>query len=185
MRGAVAQGIGGALLERVVYDDNGQPQASSLMDYLLPTAMDVPMIEVEHCISPSPFTPGGIKGMGEPGLIATPAAVANAVADALAPFSSVDTAAVDTGARLEPSEPLTTPKARLPCTRSRPWSLRCGPQREKSRFTYMHNFGDKVDIPYVSWLIQGEGRNILVDAGCSAEDYRTQDPGRLAADARR
>jgi len=48
-----------------------------------------------------------------------------------------------------------------------------GPQREKSRFTYMHNFGDKVDIPYVSWLIQGEGRNILVDAGCSAEDYGT------------
>ena len=47
-----------------------------------------------------------------------------------------------------------------------------GPQREKSRFTYMHNFGDKVDIPYVSWLIRGEGRVILVDAGCSASDYR-------------
>jgi glyoxylase-like metal-dependent hydrolase (beta-lactamase superfamily II) len=47
-----------------------------------------------------------------------------------------------------------------------------GPQREKSRFTYMHNFGEKVDIPYVSWLIQGEGRVILVDAGCSAEDYK-------------
>ncbi len=86
VRGAVAQGIGGALLERVVYDDGGQPQASSLMDYLLPSATDVPAIEVEHCISPSPFTPGGIKGMGESGLIATPAAVANAVADALAPF---------------------------------------------------------------------------------------------------
>ena len=47
-----------------------------------------------------------------------------------------------------------------------------GPQREKSRFTYMHNFGDKVDIPYVAWLIQGEGRVILVDAGCSAADYK-------------
>ena len=47
-----------------------------------------------------------------------------------------------------------------------------GPQREKSRFTYMHNFGDKVDIPYVSWLIQGEGRVILVDTGCSAADYK-------------
>ena len=47
-----------------------------------------------------------------------------------------------------------------------------GPQREKSRFTYMHNFGDKVDIPHVSWLIQGEGRTILVDAGWSAQDYK-------------
>jgi N-acyl homoserine lactone hydrolase len=47
-----------------------------------------------------------------------------------------------------------------------------GPQREKSRFTYMHGFGEKVDIPYVSWLIRGEGRVILVDAGCSASDYR-------------
>jgi len=55
-----------------------------------------------------------------------------------------------------------------------PMVVALGPQREKSRFTYMHNFGDKVDIPYVSWLIRGEGRNILVDAGCSATDYRTQ-----------
>ncbi len=55
-----------------------------------------------------------------------------------------------------------------------PMVVALGPQREKSRFTYMHNFGDKVDIPYVSWLIRGEGRNILVDAGCSAGDYRAQ-----------
>ena len=55
-----------------------------------------------------------------------------------------------------------------------PMVVAIGPQREKSRFTYMHNFGEKVDIPYVSWLIQGEGRTILVDAGCSADDYRTQ-----------
>jgi len=53
-----------------------------------------------------------------------------------------------------------------------PMVVAIGPQREKSRFTYMHNFGDKVDIPYVSWLLQGDGRNILVDAGCSATDYR-------------
>ena len=53
-----------------------------------------------------------------------------------------------------------------------PMVVAYGPQREKSRFTYMHNFGEKVDIPYVSWLIQGEGRTILVDAGCSATDYR-------------
>jgi N-acyl homoserine lactone hydrolase len=53
-----------------------------------------------------------------------------------------------------------------------PMVVAFGPQREKSRFTYMHNFGEKVDIPYVSWLIEGEGRNVLVDAGCSADDYR-------------
>ena len=88
IRGALAQGVGGALLERVVYDDDGQPQASTLMDYLLPTAAEVPPIEVAHCSSPSPLTPGGIKGMGESGLIATPAAIASAVADALAPFGA-------------------------------------------------------------------------------------------------
>jgi N-acyl homoserine lactone hydrolase len=55
-----------------------------------------------------------------------------------------------------------------------PMIVALGPQREKSRFTYMHNFGEKVDIPYVSWLLQGDGRVILVDAGCSADDYRTR-----------
>ncbi|MCC6224768.1 MAG: N-acyl homoserine lactonase family protein [Thermoleophilia bacterium] len=55
-----------------------------------------------------------------------------------------------------------------------PMVVAIGPQREKSRFTYMHNFGEKVDIPYVAWLLRGEGRVILVDAGCSAEDYRTR-----------
>ena len=48
-----------------------------------------------------------------------------------------------------------------------------GPQREKSRFTYMHGAGEKVDIPYKTWLIQGNGLTALVDTGCSAEDYRT------------
>ena len=47
-----------------------------------------------------------------------------------------------------------------------------GPQREKSRFTYMHGLGEKVDIPYTTWLIQGRGMNALVDTGCSAQDYR-------------
>jgi carbon-monoxide dehydrogenase large subunit len=88
IRGAVAQGIGGALLEHAVYDDEGQPQASTFVDYLLPTAAEVPEIEIEHLSSPSPFTPGGIKGMGESGLVATPAAVALAVEDALAPFAA-------------------------------------------------------------------------------------------------
>jgi N-acyl homoserine lactone hydrolase len=53
-----------------------------------------------------------------------------------------------------------------------PMLVAIGPNREKSRFTYMHNFGEKVDIPYFSWLIRGEGRNILVDAGCSADAYK-------------
>jgi glyoxylase-like metal-dependent hydrolase (beta-lactamase superfamily II) len=52
-----------------------------------------------------------------------------------------------------------------------PLVVATGPQREKSRFTYMHNFGDKVDIPYVAWLLRGDGPNILVDAGCSAADF--------------
>jgi len=61
-----------------------------------------------------------------------------------------------------------------------------GPQREKSRFTYMHNFGEKVDIPYVSWLIEGGNALVLVDTGCSAESYRTRirgdEPLRLAGE---
>lgn len=55
-----------------------------------------------------------------------------------------------------------------------PMVVAYGPRREKSRFTYMHNFGEKVDIPYVAWLIEGGGRVILVDAGCSADDYKRQ-----------
>ncbi len=55
-----------------------------------------------------------------------------------------------------------------------PMVVALGPQREKSRFTYMHFTGEKVDIPYVSWLLQGDGPTILVDTGCSADDYRTR-----------
>jgi N-acyl homoserine lactone hydrolase len=55
-----------------------------------------------------------------------------------------------------------------------PMVVAVGPQREKSRFTYMHGTGQKVDIPYVSWLLQGDGPTILVDTGCSAEQYRTR-----------
>lgn len=54
-----------------------------------------------------------------------------------------------------------------------PMVVAYGPHREKSRFTYMHHAGEKVDIPYVSWLLQGNGKNILIDVGCSADDYRT------------
>jgi carbon-monoxide dehydrogenase large subunit len=87
IQGGVAQGIGTALYEQAVYDENGQFLTGTLMDYLTPTAADVPRVEIGHIESPSPYTPRGIKGMGEGGAIAPPAAIANAVADALAPFA--------------------------------------------------------------------------------------------------
>jgi carbon-monoxide dehydrogenase large subunit len=82
--GGVAQGIGAALLEEVVYDADGQLLTGSLMDYLVPTAGEVPSIDVIHLDRPSPTTLGGFKGVGEGGTIGAPAAIANAVADALA-----------------------------------------------------------------------------------------------------
>jgi aerobic carbon-monoxide dehydrogenase large subunit len=84
--GAIAQGIGAAVLEHAAYDENGQPLATSYMDYLLPSSTDVPPIRVLHIETPSPNTIHGVKGMGESGMIATPAAVCNAILDALAPF---------------------------------------------------------------------------------------------------
>jgi carbon-monoxide dehydrogenase large subunit len=84
--GGVAQGIGAALLEEVVYDDDGQLLTGTLMDYLVPTASEVPAIEVHHLERPSPSTLGGFKGVGEGGTIGAPAAVANAIADALSPL---------------------------------------------------------------------------------------------------
>jgi aerobic carbon-monoxide dehydrogenase large subunit len=85
LHGGIAQGLGGALLEELVYDDGGQLVTTSLMDYLMPTAVEVPGVSIEHMQSPSPFTPGGMKGMGEGGCIGALAGLANAVADALAP----------------------------------------------------------------------------------------------------
>ncbi len=87
VQGGTAQGIGGALLEELVYDENGQMLSASLMDYMLPTAVEIPNIEVFHLQTPSPFTIGGIKGMGEGGAIAPGPCLANAVSDALAPFN--------------------------------------------------------------------------------------------------
>jgi carbon-monoxide dehydrogenase large subunit len=83
--GGVVQGLGGVLYEHMVYDDDGNPLTSTFVDYLLPTACEVPTIEVGHIESPGP-NPLGVKGMGEGGAIASPAAVVNAVADALAPL---------------------------------------------------------------------------------------------------
>lgn len=84
--GGIVQGLGQALLEQVQYGVEGQLATGSLMDYLLPTALDVPPIELVHLSTPSPFTPGGFKGAGEGGPISPLAAVANAVVDALAPL---------------------------------------------------------------------------------------------------
>ena len=84
--GGVAQGVGAALLEEIVYGEGGQLETASLMDYLVPTAAEMPAIEVEHVERPSPTTLGGFKGVGEGGTIGAPAAIANAVADALAPL---------------------------------------------------------------------------------------------------
>jgi carbon-monoxide dehydrogenase large subunit len=89
VQGGVAQGIGGALLEHLVYDEYGTLVTTSLMDYLVPTAAEVPPIEVLHQESPSPQVPGGFKGMGEGGAVNAPAAIVAAVNDALSPLGVV------------------------------------------------------------------------------------------------
>lgn len=86
VHGGVAQGIGAALYEEIVYDDAGQLLTASLADYLVPTLGEVPETETVHLDTESPSTVGGFRGMGEGGTIGAPAAIANAVADALAPL---------------------------------------------------------------------------------------------------
>jgi carbon-monoxide dehydrogenase large subunit len=83
--GGVCQGLGGALLEEVIYDESAQIKNGSLMDYLLPTACDMPPIHIQHIESPSPLNELGVKGLGEGGCIAPPVVIANAVCDALRP----------------------------------------------------------------------------------------------------
>ena len=87
IHGGVAQGIGAALYEEIAYDQNGQLLSGSFVNYLLPGAMEVPNIKTVHLESPSPLNPLGVKGLGEGGAIAPPAAIANALADALLPFT--------------------------------------------------------------------------------------------------
>jgi carbon-monoxide dehydrogenase large subunit len=84
--GGVAQGIGTAMYEEQQYDANGQPNASTFADYLIPGATEIPAIRIFHMESPSPYTEFGIKGMGEGGAIAPPAVIFNAVNDALHPM---------------------------------------------------------------------------------------------------
>ena len=86
VHGGVAQGIGQALYEGAVYDDNGQLITGSMLDYTVPNATQIPPIETARTETPSPVNPMGIKGVGETGTIAATQAVVNAVADALAPL---------------------------------------------------------------------------------------------------
>lgn len=86
IHGGVAQGIGNAFYEQLVFDENGQLLNASFMDYLLPTATDVPPVEIGHVVTPSPLNPLGIKGAGEAGAIPTGAVFAQAVENALAGY---------------------------------------------------------------------------------------------------
>ncbi len=82
LHGAIAQGIGGAVYEEIVYDEAGQPLTSTFMDYTIPTAVEVPMVELAHEESPSPFTPLGAKGVGESGVGGALGALCSAIENA-------------------------------------------------------------------------------------------------------
>ncbi|MCS7038196.1 MAG: xanthine dehydrogenase family protein molybdopterin-binding subunit [Anaerolineae bacterium] len=87
IRGGVAQGIGNAFYEKVIYDDNGQLLTASFMDYLIPTAMEVPSVIVDHLETPSPLNPLGTKGAGEAGAIPVGPLFAQAIEDALPEYN--------------------------------------------------------------------------------------------------
>jgi aerobic carbon-monoxide dehydrogenase large subunit len=87
VHGGIAQGLAQALFEEVVYDENGQLLTGELMDYAVPKAHQLPHYELDHTVTPSPVNPLGAKGVGEAGTIGSTPAIANAVIDALAPFS--------------------------------------------------------------------------------------------------
>ena len=84
--GALAHGIGGAMLEDLSYDENGQLMNASFKDYFVPTAREIPEFTLDHMITPNPFTPGGYKGAGETGTVSPVPCLANAAEDALRPI---------------------------------------------------------------------------------------------------
>ena len=86
LQGAVAQGVGAALLEEYIYDEEANPRVTTFVDYLLPSIQEVPISQRDFIVTPSPFTPLGAKGCGEGAMHATPAAVICAINDALAPL---------------------------------------------------------------------------------------------------
>ncbi len=98
--GGALHGLGGALWEELAYDSEGQFLSGSFIDYLVPSASQAPVIEVEHLATPSPFTTLGAKGLGEASSMTAPAAVANAVSDALAPLGIAITELPITPSRL-------------------------------------------------------------------------------------
>jgi len=87
VRGGVVHGIGNALFERMIHDENGQPVTTNYADYLLPTAPEVPRIEIIHFESASPLNPIGVKGAGEGGTIPAAACIISAIENAVAPFN--------------------------------------------------------------------------------------------------
>ena len=88
VHGGIAQGVAQALYEEAVYDEEGNLATGSMVNYLVPSAAELPNFELERTESPSPTNPMGVKGVGETGTIASPAAVMNAVVDALSPSAS-------------------------------------------------------------------------------------------------
>jgi 2-furoyl-CoA dehydrogenase large subunit len=84
--GSLTHALGGSLYEEFAYDENGQCLTASFQDYLVPTAMEVPKVAIGHIETPSPLTALGSKGTGEASSMSVPAAIGNAVADALAPW---------------------------------------------------------------------------------------------------
>src|SRR5206468_6266213 len=90
VHGGIAQGVAQALYEEAVYDEEGNLATGSMVSYLVPSAVELPNFELERTESPSPTNPMGVKGVGETGTIASPAAVMNAVVDALSPHGITD-----------------------------------------------------------------------------------------------
>ncbi len=86
VHGGVLQGLGQAMMEAAVYDENGSLLTSNLIEYLVPSSLESPMIETDSTVTPSPHNPIGVKGVGETGTIASSQAYVNAVVDALAPY---------------------------------------------------------------------------------------------------
>lgn len=84
--GAISHGFGGAFLEELVYDKQGQLLSGNFSDYLIPSSMEMPDLELHHMVTPMPFTPGGFKGVGEIGAIGPPVVFASAIEDALTPL---------------------------------------------------------------------------------------------------
>ena len=87
IHGGVVHGIGNALFERMVFDEDAQPLTTNFGDYLLPTITEVPFIEIAHMESPSPLNPLGVKGVGESGVVPAAAAIVSAIEDALSPWN--------------------------------------------------------------------------------------------------